>query len=63
MDKSSKLYKWEGDTYRVDLDAPSGSRVLIKEGEDFVSKPDLGKLGATILFDGVPLSLENKEVL
>ena len=49
---SAKFIVWEGDTYRIDLDAPPGSRVMVKEGDKFVSKPGLGKLGATILFEG-----------
>ena len=57
---SAKLYNWEGDVYRIDLEAPAGSRVLVKEGDTFVSKLDLGKLGATIEFEGTPLGLESK---
>ena len=60
MDKlfSGKLYNWEGEIYKVDLDAPAGERVLVKEGNAFVSKPDIGKLGATILFKGTPIEKE-----
>jgi len=61
MKGASKLYKWEGDIYRVDLEAPAGSRVLVKEGDTFVSKPDLGKLGATILFEGEILDSDEEE--
>lgn len=51
----SKLYKWGGEVYRVDLDAPAGERVLVKEGDNFISKPDLGRLGISILFEGIPI--------
>lgn len=55
---AKKFIKWEGDIYCVDID--SVPAVLVKEGNTFVSKPDLGKLCATILFEGMPLSKEEK---
>ena len=58
MNRSNKLYEWEGAIYQVDLDAPAGSRVLVKEGDTFLSKSELGKLGVTILFEGMPISEE-----
>ncbi|MDD4477175.1 MAG: hypothetical protein PHY40_03395 [Patescibacteria group bacterium] len=57
----SKIFTWEGSEYKIDLDAPAGERVLVKEGETFVSKPNLGKLGATILFEGMPVNKEDLE--
>ena len=61
MNNLNKQYKWEGKIYQVDLDAPVGSRVLVKEGNSFVSRPDIGKLGATILFEGEPIA-ENVKI-
>jgi hypothetical protein len=52
MSNSPRLYIWEGDTYRIDNTAPAGSRVLVKVGDDFVSKPSLGILATTIEFEG-----------
>ena len=54
-DKNDKLYRWDGDIYRIDLTAPPGERVLIKEGNKFVAKPGIGTFGATIEFEGVPV--------
>lgn len=57
----SKIFTWEGSEYKIDLNASAGERVLIKEGDNFVSKPGLGKLGATILFEGTRVEgLESK---
>jgi hypothetical protein len=55
-----KIFTWEGSEYKVDLDAPAGERVLVKEGDKFVSKPDLGKLAATLEFEGILVGLDNK---
>ncbi len=52
---SGSIYIWEGDTYRLDIDAPSGSRVMVKENGVFVSKPGFGILGTTISFEGEKL--------
>jgi hypothetical protein len=46
---------WEGDEYLVDFDAKPGSRVLVKEHGKFVSKPGIGILGATLMYEGISL--------
>ena len=53
MVRLSGVYIWEGETYRVDLDAPPGSSgVLVKRCEEFVEEPELGKLFASIVYEG-----------
>lgn len=44
---------WEGNTYRINIDAPSGKMVLIKEGNKFVSRPGLDNLLIYIDFWGM----------
>lgn len=52
MGKPSGLYDWKEDIYKIDLDAPAESRVLVKRGGSFIPEPNLSELCATILSDG-----------
>jgi hypothetical protein len=49
----SGVYTWKGETYRVDAEAPSGDPGLrVKRGDEFVGEPGLGKLFASIVYEG-----------
>ena len=53
--KSAQFYEWEGEIYKIDLDAPANLRILVKEGDKFISKPNIGKLATDIEFYGMPI--------
>ncbi|MEI8230591.1 MAG: HD domain-containing protein [Candidatus Peregrinibacteria bacterium] len=56
MNGSSKLYRWEGEVFRIDDSAPAGARVLVRDSSGvFITRPSIGKLAATIEFEGTRL--------
>lgn len=61
MGKPSGLYDWKENIYKIDLDAPAESRVLIMEGNSFIPKPKLSELCATILSGGKLISAEKNK--
>lgn len=62
MTPPARTYNWEGDTYVVDFDAAPGLRFLRKEGGRFVPRPELGKLAATVLYEGEQVGESEAEI-